>query len=95
MTVSAYRTTCHRVAALKALDCAAGESPSGAALVSVYALHDEPLPIADGVCLDPGYPAFLQVSPTHSHARVSWLARRALTGIGIAYPISRKPTDAK
>ena len=63
--------------------------------MSVYALNDEPLPAADAVYLDPGYPAFLHVIRTHSDAWVRWLARRALTGIGIAYPISRKPTDAK
>ncbi len=75
--------------------CAAVDPPSGAALVAVYALHDEPLPVADAVFLDPGYPAFLQVSRTHSHARVRWLARRALAGTGIASPTSRNPADAK
>ena len=75
--------------------CVAGDPPSGATLAAVYALHDEPLPVADAVYLDAGYPAFLQACQTHPHARVRRLAGRALAGIGIAYPISRNPTDAK
>jgi hypothetical protein len=50
--------------------CARGRDAGGRFSGNVYALHDEPLPFADALHLDPGYVAFLHEAGTHNHARV-------------------------
>ena len=47
----------------------------------MYALHEEPLPVADAVYLDAGYVAFLRLTRTHSHARARRVAQRVLAGL--------------
>jgi hypothetical protein len=45
---------------------------------NVYILHDEPLPLADTLHLDPEYMAFLRTATTHRHRRVQTVAREVL-----------------
>ena len=45
---------------------------------NVYALHDEPLPLADACHLDADYLTFLQKATGHSHSRVRAVARGVL-----------------
>ena len=54
--------------------CARSRDTNGRFAGNVYALHDEPLPLADALHLDPGYMAFLQDSANHHHARVRRVA---------------------
>lgn len=54
--------------------CARSRDANGRFAGNVYALHDEPLPLADALHLDPGYMAFLQDSANHHHARVRRVA---------------------
>lgn len=42
---------------------------------NVYILHDEPLPLADTLHLDPEYMGFLREATTHRHRRVQTVAR--------------------
>ncbi|MEC9356529.1 MAG: STY4528 family pathogenicity island replication protein [Pseudomonadota bacterium] len=48
---------------------------------SVYALHDEPLPLSDALHLDPEYLAFTHRSTSHSHARVALVASGVLRSL--------------
>lgn len=48
---------------------------------SVYALHDEPLPLSDALHLDPEYLAFTHRSASHSHARVAMVATGVLRSL--------------
>jgi len=50
--------------------CARSREANGRFGGNVYALHDEPLPLADALHLDPGYMAFLGDAANHHHARV-------------------------
>ncbi len=61
--------------------CVEGEPRSRGGRRAVYALHDEPLPLADAVYLDAGYVAFLRLTRAHSHARARRVARRVLAGL--------------
>ncbi len=48
---------------------------------NVYILHDEPLPLADTLHLDPEYMGFLREATTHRHRRVQTVAREVLLTI--------------
>ena len=61
--------------------CVEGEPRSRGGHGAVYALHAEPLPVADAVYLDAGYVAFLRLTQAHSHARARRVAQRALAGL--------------
>jgi len=54
--------------------CARSRDAGGRFRGNVYALHDEPLPLADVLHLDPGYMAFLTGACSHHHARVRQIA---------------------
>ncbi len=57
------------------------DDASGRFRGNVYALHDEPLPLADALHLDPDYMTFLRQSLTHHHARVRLVAKGVLDTI--------------
>lgn len=57
--------------------CARVRASTGQFQGNVYALHDNPLPLADALYLDEGYMAFVRQSERHSHARV----RRVATAV--------------
>lgn len=61
--------------------CARLREASGRFRGNVYALHDEPLPLADALHLDPDYMKFLQQSLGHHHARVRRVAKGVLDTI--------------
>ncbi len=61
--------------------CARLRGSSGRFQGNIYALHDEPLPLADALHLDSGYMQFLRESAEHHHARVRAVARGALETI--------------
>ena len=48
---------------------------------NLYALHDEPLPLADVIHLDRSYMEFLRKAEGHSHARVRLVATGMLASI--------------
>lgn len=79
--VSSTSTVSRAIAILRATRwlslCARTREASGRFGGNVYALHDEPLPLADALHLDPGYMAFLRDAGNHHHARV----RRVVTAI--------------
>ena len=79
--VSSSSTVSRAIAILRATRwlslCARGRDTNGRFAGNVYALHDEPLPLADALHLDPGYMAFLQEAANHHHARV----RRVIAGV--------------
>ncbi len=58
--------------------CARVRTPAGQFRGNVYALHDEPLPLADALHLDCGYMAFLGDAQAHGHARVRAVAKGVL-----------------
>jgi hypothetical protein len=72
--VSSTSTVSRAIAILRATRwlslCARGRAAGGRFGANVYALHDEPLPLADTLHLDSGYMAFLQEAVNHHHARV-------------------------
>jgi hypothetical protein len=61
--------------------CARVRKTGGQFRGNVFALHDEPLALADALYLDAGYMAFLNTSLTHGHARVRAVAQGALASI--------------
>ena len=61
--------------------CARVRKANGRFHGSVYALHDEPLPLADALHLDSSYMAFLSKALGHGHARVRALAQGVLDSI--------------
>jgi hypothetical protein len=61
--------------------CARLREASGRYRGNVYALHDEPQPLADALHLDPDYMTFLRQSLTHHHARVCLVAKGVLDTI--------------
>lgn len=61
--------------------CARVRRASGTFQGNVYALHDEPLPLADAVHLDAEYMMFLDRATDHAHARVRAVARGVLDSI--------------
>ena len=48
---------------------------------NVHALHDQPLPLADAMHLDPDYLAFVKAARQHHHARVRKVADAVLAAI--------------
>jgi len=72
--VSSTSTVSRAIAILRATRwlslCARSREANGRFGGNVYALHDEPLPLADALHLDPGYMAFLEDAANHHHARV-------------------------
>jgi hypothetical protein len=72
--VSSTSTVSRAIAILRATRwlslCARSREADGRFGGNVYALHDEPLPLADALHLDPGYMAFLEDAANHHHARV-------------------------
>lgn len=61
--------------------CARVRDGGGRFRGNVYALHDEPLPLADAVHLDPDYMAFLQSAVAHHHRRVRKVAAATLSSL--------------
>ena len=61
--------------------CARVRDSSGRFKGNVYALHDEPLPLADTLHLDPEYMAFVKSGCQHHHARVRKVTRAILASI--------------
>ena len=83
--VSSTSTISRAIAILRATRwltlCARLREASGRFRGNVYALHDEPLPLADALHLDPDYMKFLQQSLRHHHARVRLVAKGVLDTI--------------
>lgn len=83
--VSSTSTVSRAIAVLRATRwltlCARLREASGRFRGNVYALHDEPLPLADALHLDPDYMKFLQQSLGHHHARVRLVAKGVLDTI--------------
>ena len=83
--VSSTSTISRAIAILRATRwltlCARLREASGRFRGNVYALHDEPLPLADALHLDPDYMKFLQQSLGHHHARVRLVAKGVLDTI--------------
>ncbi len=61
--------------------CARVRDGGGRFRGSVYALHDEPLPLADALHLDPDYMVFVQRAGQHQHARVRKVAAAVLASM--------------
>jgi len=61
--------------------CARVRDNGGRFRGNVYALHDEPLPLADAMHLDPDYLAFVEAARQHHHARVRKVADVVLASI--------------
>jgi len=61
--------------------CARNREANGRFGGNVYALHDEPLPLADALHLDPGYMAFLDEAAGHHHARVRRVVQAVSTSL--------------
>jgi len=81
--------------------CRRVRTPGGRFCGSVYALHDEPLPMADVCHLDVDYRLFLQKATEHAHRRVRAVAQGVLGFIdeeieldrdvlGLEHPIDRR-----
>ncbi len=80
--VSSTSTIARAIAILRATRwltlCAPLREANGRYSGNVYALHDEPLPLADALHLDHDYTTFLRQSLTHHHARVRRVAQGLL-----------------
>ncbi len=83
--VSSRSTIARAIAILRATRwltlCARVRSVGGRFHGNVYALHDEPLPLADALHLDTHYMAFLRNALGHGHARVRAIAQGVLDSI--------------
>ena len=83
--VSSRSTIARAIAILRATRwltlCARVRKASGRFRGSVYALHDEPLPLADALHLDTDYMDFLGNALGHGHARVRAVAQGVLDSI--------------
>lgn len=83
--VSSTSTVSRAIAILRATRwlslCARNREASGRFGGNVYALHDEPLPLADALHLDPGYMAFLDEAAGHHHARVRRVVQAVSTSL--------------
>jgi len=77
--VSSRSTIARAIAILRATRwlslCARVRKRSGRFNGNVYALHDEPLPLADALHLDADYMSFLDSALGHGHARVRTVAQ--------------------
>lgn len=83
--VSSRSTIARAIAILRASRwltlCGRMRKASGRFRGNVYALHDEPLPLADVIHLDGDYMAFLDKAVNHGHARVRTVAQGVLASI--------------
>ena len=83
--VSSTSTVSRAIAILRATRwlslCARNREANGRFSGNVYALHDEPLPLADALHLDPGYMAFLDEAAGHHHARVRRVVQAVSTSL--------------
>ena len=83
--VSSRSTIARAIAILRASRwltlCGRLRKASGRFRGNVYALHDEPLPLADVIHLDGDYMAFLNKAVSHGHARVRTVANGVLASI--------------
>jgi len=83
--VSSRSTIARAIAILRASRwltlCGRMRKASGRFRGNVYAMHDEPLPLADVIHLDGDYMAFLNKAVGHGHARVRTVAQGVLTSI--------------
>lgn len=83
--VSSRSTIARAIAILRASRwltlCGRMRKASGRFRGNVYALHDEPLPLADVIHLDGDYMAFLNKAVSHGHARVCTVAKGVLASI--------------
>jgi Helix-turn-helix domain len=83
--VSSRSTIARAIAILRATRwltlCARVRKVSGRFRGNVYALHDEPLPLADALHLDSEYMGFLSNALAHGHARVRAVAQGVLDSI--------------
>ena len=76
--------------------CARVSDGSGRFRGNVYALHDQPLPLADAMHLDPDYLSFVKAARQHHHARVRKVADVVLAsidddskaGVDVSAPVS-------
>ena len=66
---------------------------SGRFCGNVYAMHDEPLPLADTCHLDTDYRTFLQKAAEHTHGRVRAVAQGVLCSINEDAAMGRKVMD--
>jgi len=71
--------------------CARMRASTGQFQGNVYALHDNPLPLADALYLDEGYMAFVRQSEHHSHARVRRVATAVLATLAGAVEQGEDP----
>ena len=71
--------------------CARVRASTGQFQGNVYALHDNPLPLADALYLDEGYMAFVRQSERHSHARVRRVATAVLATLAGAVEQGEDP----
>ncbi len=71
--------------------CARVRASTGQFQGNVYALHDNPLPLADALYLDEGYMAFVHQSERHSHARVRRVATAVLATLAGAVEQGEDP----
>lgn len=86
--IASHTTVTRAIAILRATRwlslCARVRDREGRFRGNVYALHDEPLPLADALHLDPGYMAFIaEAAKTHHHARVRKIAQAVLDSIDL------------
>ena len=83
--VSSRSTIARAIAILRASRwltlCARVRKANGRFRSNVYAVHDEPLPLADALHLDCNYMAFLGNALAHGHARVRAVAQGVLDSI--------------
>jgi hypothetical protein len=83
--VSSRSTIARAIAILRASRwltlCARVRKANGRFRGNVYAVHDEPLPLADALHLDPNYMAFLGNALGHGHARVRAVAQGVLDSL--------------
>jgi hypothetical protein len=61
--------------------CARVRDKAGKFRGHIYAIHDEPLPLADAQHLDPDYLEFLTAATDHPHPRVRLVARAVLDAL--------------
>jgi hypothetical protein len=83
--ISSRSTIARSIAILRASRwltlCARVRKANGRFRSNVYAVHDEPLPLADALHLDDHYMTFLGKAQGHGHARVRAVARGVLESI--------------
>ena len=83
--VSSTSTVSRAIAILRATRwlslCARNREANGRFGGNVYALHDEPLPLADALHLDPGYMAFLEEAAGHHHGGVRRVVQAVSTSL--------------